>query len=101
MKGDPLCGKASLISWWSCVDGYISRLVSSERNESEDILFPDRRTLTAEFRWNLLSPPRYLDTSKGCSFTKVGCSVSCSGRLFNVFQGDSINQGDLVVEIVH
>jgi len=33
---------------------------------------------------------------------KVGFSVFLSDRVFEyVFQGDSLNQGDLVVEIVH
>ena len=36
MKGDPLCGKAPLISWRSCIDEYPSCIVSSERDESED-----------------------------------------------------------------
>ena len=55
----------------------------------------------AEFRWNPLSLPRCLGTSKEYSFKKVCGSVSCSGYFLNVFQGDSLNQGDLVVEIVH
>jgi hypothetical protein len=44
---------------------------------------------------------RCLDISKECLFTKVGYSVFFLGRVLNVFQGDSLNQGDLVVEIVH
>ena len=32
---------------------------------------------------------------------KVGVRPSTRAMFLNVFQGDSLNQGDLVVEIVH
>jgi hypothetical protein len=101
MKGDPLCGKVPLIPWRSRVDGYLSRIVSSERNEGEDFLFSDRRILKVQFRWNPLLLLRYLDISKECSFKKVGFLCCAPAVFLNAFQGDSINQGDLVVEIGH
>jgi len=82
MKGDPLCGKVPLAPWRYFVDKYPSRIPSSERNEGENFPPPGKHILTVEFRWSPLSLLLYLDTSKECSFTKVGCSAVCSGGKF-------------------
>lgn len=53
-KGDPLCGKAPSIQHGFCVDSDFLRIISAERHEGEDFLYPDMRVLTLALRWNPL-----------------------------------------------
>ena len=100
-KGDPLCGKTLRSSNDFCIDAYRTPMISSERDEGEHILYPDGPGLTVEIRWNPLLLLQYLDISKECLFNQVCHSTLCVRMVFYRVLGDSLNQGDLVVEIVH
>ena len=53
-KGDPVCGKVSLILPSYRIDQYTSRVISHERNEGESLPYLDLCVLTVIFRWNPL-----------------------------------------------
>ena len=54
-----------------------------------------------EIRWNPLLLPQYLGISKEYLFNQVCHSTFYVRIVFYCALGDSLNQGDLVVEIVH
>lgn len=102
-KGDPVCG-TSTCSLTHCQPLTLPSLFSPQRHEG---MFLSSTARKIEFddcsRWNPLSQHLFPVMSSASSCTKVRIKLSHSHRLsvFIKLAGDSINQGDLTVEIVH